>query len=76
MNNLKAEREKKALTQDNMARILGISRAFYGLIENGKRQPSYGLAVKMAECLGAKVEAVFFNLEGFRMKQKKNGGAA
>ena len=73
MNLLKAEREKKGLTQANMAQLLGISRSFYGLIEKGCRQPTYGLATKIADLFGAKVDAIFFDIEGFRLKRKAKG---
>ena len=73
LNSLKDKRSTKGLTQAQLAQILGVSRAFYGLIEKGKRQPTYGLAVKIATFFNTKPEDIFFNLDGFRTKQKKKG---
>lgn len=71
MSEIKTQREKKGLTQDHMAQILGISRAFYGMIEAGNRKPTYGLACKIADFFGMKAENLFFNIDGFRLKRRK-----
>ena len=65
-------REKARLTQAQIAENIGISRSFYGLIENGTRNPNYGLAVKIAQVLSVPVGSIFFDLDGFRMKRKPN----
>ena len=46
---LKALREKKGLTQDALARELGIGRAALGLYENGDRQPNIEILRRIAE---------------------------
>ena len=61
MIELKDKRIGKGLTQAQMAQILGVSRAFYGLIEKGNRQPTYGLAVKIASFFNAKPEDIFLS---------------
>lgn len=63
-------RENTRLTQARMAEILGISRSFYGLIENGMRNPDYGLAKRIAKILKVSPKSIFFDLEGFKMKQR------
>jgi len=63
-------RENRKLTQEEMAELLGISRSFYGHIETATRNPTFGLAKKIAMIFGVPVEEIFFDLEGFRMKQR------
>ena len=65
-------RESKELTQEDMAKLLNISRSFYGHIETGTRNPSYGLAKKIASIFEVKVEEIFFNLDSFRLKLSKD----
>ncbi|MBO8168171.1 MAG: helix-turn-helix transcriptional regulator [Thermoanaerobacteraceae bacterium] len=62
-------REKANLTQEEVARQLGISRSFYGHIETGQRNPTYGLAKKIAKLFNVEVENIFFDAESYRMKQ-------
>ena len=63
-------RENIGLTQVQIAEILGISRSFYGLIENGVRNPDYGLAKRIAKVLKVSPNSIFFDLDGFKTKQK------
>lgn len=49
---LKQLRSEKGLTVRGIAPILGISFSHYNDIENGRRNPSLKLAVKMSEFLG------------------------
>lgn len=44
-------RMKAGLTQQEVADIVGISRAFYAQIESGSRKPSTDVAKKVAETL-------------------------
>ena len=71
MKAIQCERNKKGLTQAQTAQLLNISRSFYGLIEKGHRRPTYGLAVKIANFFDVKIEDIFFDFDGFRMKRKK-----
>lgn len=57
------------LTQAEVALEVGISRSFYGLIEVGSRNPNYGLAKKISQYLMVQPEGIFFDLDGFIMKQ-------
>ncbi|TEB13418.1 helix-turn-helix transcriptional regulator [Pelotomaculum propionicicum] len=61
-------REKSGFTQEEVAKKVGVSRSFYGLIETGTRNPTYGLAKKIAEFFEVDVEVLFLDLEGYRMK--------
>lgn len=69
-------RKKNRFTQESIAEVLGISRSYYGLIEGGKRNPNYGLAVKISKILRVRINSIFFDLDGFKMKLKttKKGG--
>ena len=76
MNKLKAERLAKGWTQLDMAKSLGISRGFYGLIEAGTRRPTFGLANRIADCFGVEMTTIFFDYEGFRLKLKSSAANA
>lgn len=65
-------RKNRKITQIEMANLLGISRSFYSLIENGIRNPDYGLAKKIAAFFKVSPEVIFFDLDGFELKQKKH----
>lgn len=55
---LKLRKEKK-LTQEQLANLAGIKRNYYGLIENGLRNPSLDVAIKVAIALNESLECVF-----------------
>lgn len=60
MVDLKELREKKKLTQEQLAEKVGVTRQAIGMIENGHNQPSVALAKKLGKVL--KVRWVnFFN---------------
>lgn len=40
-------RKKRKLTQQQVAKSVGISRAYYARIENGERNPSLSIAFKI-----------------------------
>lgn len=46
---LKKERERRGLTQEEAADVIGMSRSGYINIENGKRNPSLRSAFKIAD---------------------------
>lgn len=54
-------RKERQITQDKAAKDLGISRAFYGMIEQASRNPTLQLAKKIAEYYGTSIEEIFFN---------------
>jgi putative transcriptional regulator len=60
MKNRVAELRRQArLTQEDLARDLGLSRQTINAIENERYNPSLGLALKMARLLGRPVEQIF-----------------
>lgn len=62
-NRLRLARVERHLTQDELARAVGVSRNTIGSIESGRYYPSALLALRLAGVLGAPVEALFW-LEG------------
>ncbi len=56
MNNMAYYRNKKNLSQQNVADYLGISRQAYCNYEIGKREASYETLLKLAECLETSVD--------------------
>lgn len=58
MNPYKTFRNFKNLTQDELALILGVSRPYVSMIENGKRVPSPELRLKISKALGVPVEVL------------------
>lgn len=67
---LVAAREQLGLTQVQISSELGISRSYYGLIETGARNPNYGLATRIARKVNKPINSIFFDLDGFKMKQR------
>lgn len=56
-------RQKKGLTQEQVARSSKIQRAYYTMIERGDRRPSTDVAQKIGESLGFDW-TIFFTHEG------------
>lgn len=56
---LKVKRVGLGLTQRQVAEQLGITAAYYGMIEQGNRTPRLGMAFRIATVLNTQVEAVF-----------------
>ena len=52
-------RKSLGLTQADMANAAGVHRSYYGLIENGNRNPTLGIATKIAEALNSNLEQLF-----------------
>lgn len=59
-NRIKALRKAKQFRQEDLAKLLGVSRQTIIAIENEKYNPSLELAMKMARLLEMKVEDIFF----------------
>lgn len=49
---LKQRRKDKGLTQGEVAENVGICRAYYSNIENGKKRCSVDTWIRIAKCLG------------------------
>ena len=58
-NRLKELRKQKDLTQEELARRLGVTRQTIIAIENDKYDPSLRLAMKMARFFLVSVESIF-----------------
>ncbi|AWM34323.1 helix-turn-helix transcriptional regulator [Hymenobacter nivis] len=58
-NNLRVERAILRLTQDELARRIGVSRQTINAMEAGKYVPSTALALKLARVFGKPVEQLF-----------------
>lgn len=53
--NLKRIRTEKGISQNKIARTLGIDRAFISNIENGKTNPTLATIVKLAKAIGVSI---------------------
>lgn len=58
-NTIKIERALKNITQEDLAKKIGVSRQTINAMEAGKYVPSTVLALKIAKCFGKKVEDIF-----------------
>ncbi|HRU96921.1 MAG TPA: helix-turn-helix transcriptional regulator [Ruminococcus sp.] len=58
-NKVKELRKQKNLTQDELAKALGVSRQTINAIENDKYNPTLELAIKLARYINIPVEELF-----------------
>ncbi len=58
-NKLKSLRENLGISQEELARNLGVTRQTIIAIEKGKYDPSLKLAFKIAKYFGKKIEDIF-----------------
>lgn len=58
-NNIRALRKAAGLTQEDLARALGVTRQTINAIENDKYDPTLGLAMRLGRLLGTPVEGIF-----------------
>lgn len=54
-------RERKRLKQFEVAELLGISSNYYCEIENGKKNPRWNIAMRIAEFYGVSADNFFYN---------------
>ena len=59
-NRLKVARAEANLTQEELAKRIGVSRQTINAVESGRYVPSTVLALKMAQVFGKPVEEIFF----------------
>ncbi len=57
---IKEFREKKGITQGELAKLTGVRRETIVHLENGRYNPSLRLAMDIAEVFGCTVEDIFF----------------
>lgn len=62
-NRIKEYREKKGISQGELADLCHVSRQTINAIENNKYDPSLQLAFDLAETLGVKVDNLFLKEE-------------
>lgn len=60
-NKLKEIRYKNNMTLQYVANKVGISKAFYCQLENGKRRMLYETAIKIAAVFNVKPDYLFYN---------------
>lgn len=58
-NRLKIARAELNITQEELAKRIGVSRQTINAVESGKYVPSTVLALKMAQVFGKSVEEIF-----------------
>lgn len=58
-NNLKVERAIMDITQEDLAKLIGVSRQTINAMEKNKYVPSTVLSLKIARTFGKTVEEVF-----------------
>lgn len=63
-NSIKVERARRNLTQDELARLVGVSRQTINTIESNKYVPSTILALKISRVFEKPLEEVFELEEG------------
>ena len=61
INKIKEFRKVKNLTQDDLAKELGVTRKTINQIENGNVLPKIDVAYKLSIILGVTVEQLFLN---------------
>lgn len=59
-NNIKSERSRLQMTQQELAEALGVSRQAVHAIETGKFNPSTLLSLKISQVFGKPVNEIFF----------------
>lgn len=59
-NRVKELRKQAGLRQEDLAKMLGVSRQTIIAIENNKYDPTLALAMKLARLLGFHVDEIFF----------------
>jgi len=58
-NSIRIERAIKNITQDELARLVGVSRQTINAMESGKYVPSTVLSMKIARVFDKKIEDIF-----------------
>ncbi|MFQ5816295.1 MAG: helix-turn-helix transcriptional regulator [Candidatus Hydrothermarchaeaceae archaeon] len=60
-NNLRVQRAIREMTQEELAKKVGVTRQTINAIEKGKYNPSLDLAFKLARLFDMKIDEVFFD---------------
>ena len=59
MCNLRSIRKEKAISQEELALFAGVTVRYIAFLESGDRNPSLGVALKIAKKLDTPVEEIF-----------------
>jgi putative transcriptional regulator len=70
-NNIKKLRKVSGLRQEDMAKVLGVTRQTINAIENEKYSPSLELAFAISELFELKIEEIFFFNRGGKGNEEK-----
>jgi len=62
-NNVKIARMKKSMTQEQLAKKVGVTRQTIGLIEKGEYNPSLQLCIAIAKELNKTLDDLFWEVE-------------
>ncbi|QQS39112.1 helix-turn-helix transcriptional regulator [Candidatus Woesebacteria bacterium] len=60
-NNIKVQRAMHAMTQEQLAKNIGVTRQTVNAIESNRYLPSLGLAFKIANLFKVKIEDIFLD---------------
>ena len=71
-NNLRVERAIKNITQEELAKIVGVSRQTINSIQSNKYVLSTVLALKISEYFAKSVLLVYFFIESAKNRDEKN----
>lgn len=63
-NRIEEIRSEKGIRQDELAKLMGVSRQTISSLENGRYNPSILLAHKIAKHFNMKIEEIFIFEEG------------
>ncbi|WP_243342886.1 helix-turn-helix transcriptional regulator [Anaerococcus sp. AGMB09787] len=61
-NNIKTIRKQKNMTQNDLAKAVGVTRQYIGDIENLKKMPTIKVAFDCAKALDVEVKDLFYYL--------------
>ena len=64
-------RKEKGLTQEQSAKILGITKEYLSMLENGDRNPSDSLKEKMAKLYNSSIADIFLIINSTKCLKRK-----
>lgn len=71
MNRLKQIRKQKGITQEELAKAVGITRPYLSDIERGVKTPGGDIVIRIASYLKLPVEEIFFTADVNHGEQEK-----